>query len=273
MKFSVLMSVYRREQPAFLHECLQSLHAQTQPAHEIVVVLDGEITQDLQAALDEWRMRLPLKIVPLPHNVGLGKALNAGIEHCTHDYIFRMDSDDIAHPERFALQCAFLRQHPETDLLGGQIAEFDRHIPEDGSRMNMRRVPLTHADIVRFSQKRNPFNHMTVAYRKSSLHRVGGYRHHLWMEDYNLWLRMLAAGMQCANLPQTLVYARTGCGMIGRRKGWRYIHSEWQLYRLKRRLALQTPPAAFVCFAQRALPRLLPSALLQFLYNRLRQNP
>ena len=202
------MSVYRREQPAFLHECLQSLHVQTQPAHEIVVVLDGEITQDLQAALDEWRTRLPLKIVPLPQNVGLGKALNAGIEHCTHDYIFRMDSDDIAHPERFALQCAFLQQHPETDLLGGQIAEFDRHIPADSTRMNMRRVPLTHADIVRFSKKRNPFNHMTVAYRKSSLHRVGGYQHHLWMEDYNLWLRMLAAGMQCANLPQILVYAR-----------------------------------------------------------------
>ena len=61
--------------------------------------------------------------------------------------------------------------------------------------------------------------------------------------------------------------------MIGRRKGWQYIRSEWQLYRLKRRLALQTPLAAFGCFAQRALPRLLPSALLQSLYNRLRQNP
>ena len=174
MKFSVLMSVYRREQPAFLHECLQSLHAQTQPAHEIVVVLDGEITQDLQAALDEWRTRLPLKIVPLPHNVGLGKALNAGIEHCTHDYIFRMDSDDIAHPERFALQCAFLQQHPETDLLGGQIAEFDRYIPVDGSRMNMRRVPLTHADIVRFSKKRNPFNHKIILITKPKTNSTTG---------------------------------------------------------------------------------------------------
>ena len=114
MKFSVLMSVYRREQPAFLHECLQSLHAQTQPAHEIVVVLDGEITQDLQAALDEWRTRLPLKIVPLPQNVGLGKALNAGIEHCTHDYIFRMDSDDIAHGP---IECVFTRDE-ETGLTG-----------------------------------------------------------------------------------------------------------------------------------------------------------
>ena len=251
MKFSVLMSVYRREQPAFLHECLQSLHAQTQPAHEIVVVLDGEITQDLQAALDEWRMRLPLKIVPLPHNVGLGKALNAGIEHCTHDYIFRMDSEDIAHPERFALQCAFLQQHPETDLLGGQIAEFDRHIPADGTRMNMRRVPLTHADIVRFSQKRNPFNHMTVAYKKTAVQQAGGYQHHLYMEDYNLWLRMLAQGATAANLPQTLVHARTGNAMLQRRRGRAYVQSEWQLMQLKRQLRFQAALPAFATFVLR----------------------
>ena len=270
MNFTALLSLYIKESPDHLRQSLASLAAQTQPAAEILIVLDGAITPALEAVLAEFADRLPLNIIRLPENVGLGRALNHGVQHARHEWIFRMDTDDIAAPTRFADQCAYLAAHPQTALLGGQIAEF---ATTPGQSHASRQVPQTQPEILAYAKKRNPFNHMTVAYRKSSLHRVGGYQHHLWMEDYNLWLRMLAAGMQCANLPQILVYARTGRSMIGRRKGWQYIRSEWQLYRLKRRLALQTPPAAFVCFAQRALPRLLPSALLQSLYNRLRRNP
>jgi hypothetical protein len=48
-------------------------------------------------------------------------------------------------------------------------------------------VPTTHEDIKKFAQKRCPFNHMTVAYKKSVITELGGYQHHLFMEDYNLW--------------------------------------------------------------------------------------
>lgn len=262
------MSVYAREQPAFLHECLSSLHAQTVPADEIVIVLDGKIGADLHAVLDDWANTLPLHIVPLPENVGLGHALNHGLAHCSCDWVMRMDSDDIATPTRLAQQRDYLCRQPHIGLLGGQIAEFDG---QPAYSHAIRQVPLTHDEIVVYAKKRNPFNHMTIAYRKSLVQQAGGYRHHQAMEDYNLWLRMLAQGVQAANLPEILVHARTGNSMIVRRRGWAYVRSEWQLYRLKRQLGIQCRLPALLTLAQRALPRLLPAFLLQHLYIWLRK--
>ncbi|XXQ67754.1 glycosyltransferase [Neisseriaceae bacterium B1] len=267
MKFSVLMSVYEREQPEFLRECLASLVAQTRLADEIVVVLDGRLPKTLLDVLAEFQAALPLKIVPMTENVGLGLALNEGISHCSYEWIFRMDTDDIALPQRFEQQCAFLEQQPEIVLLGGQIVEF---LDNPNETTAARRVPFRLPEIVEFSKKRNPFNHMTVAYQKAAVQQVSGYVHHWYMEDYNLWLRMLAAGFQAANLSENLVAARTGAGMLGRRRGWAYIKSEWQLFELKRQLGLQTIFSGLLCFILRTLPRLLPEKILQKIYQIIR---
>ncbi len=268
MKFSVLISLYYREKPEFLRECLNSLRDQTRPADEIVMVFDGKITDELEQVVDEFKQYLPIQIFRLPENVGLGKALNYGIQHCSYEYIFRMDSDDIASPNRFELQAQYLIEHPEIALLGGQIAEFHT---DPNQAHDTRIVPQSHAEIVAFAKKRNPFNHMSVAYKKSAVQQAGGYQHHAFMEDYNLWLRMLAQGAQTANLPNILVYARTnGNAMLQRRRGRDYIHSEWQLYQLKRQLNIQSALSAKAVFVMRALPRLLPSTLLKNVYHSLR---
>lgn len=267
MKFSVLMSLYAREQPEFLRACLQSLQTQTRMADEIVVVLDGPLPESLWQVLRDFQMTLPLQLVPLPENMGLGRALNMGLMHCQFDWVFRMDTDDIALPQRFEKQCAFLKQHDDVVLLGGQIGEF----VDDATNITAaRRVPCTLPEIKKFAAKRNPFNHMTVAYRKDTVQNVGGYQHHWYMEDYNLWLRMLAADFQAANLSDDLVWARTGAGMLGRRRGWTYVQSEWQLFKLKRSLGIQPLFAACACFVLRALPRLLPESALQQIYRLMR---
>ena len=108
----------------------------------------------------------------LPKNLGLGKALNEGLKHCSHDWVFRMDTDDICVPERFAKQVAFIEQHPDTIIFGGQIAEFGENIQDIVAYRN---VPTEAQDIVKFTQKRCPFNHMTVAYQKSAVINCGGY--------------------------------------------------------------------------------------------------
>ena len=108
MKFSVLMSIYHREQPEFLRQCLQSLCAQTLAADEVVLVYDGLLTPQLEAVAKGFQAALPLKIVRLAENVGLGRALNEGLAHCSHDWVFRMDGDDICLPERFAFQAALV---------------------------------------------------------------------------------------------------------------------------------------------------------------------
>lgn len=268
MKFSVLMSLYHAEKPAFLQECLQSLQAQTWLADEIVMVFDGAISDELEQIVLAFQAALNIQIVRLPENVGLGKALNIGLNHCSHEYIFRMDSDDIAAPNRFALQAAYLQAHPEIALLGAQIAEFE-HNPAQAH--DTRFVPQTHEQITAFVKKRNPFNHMSVVYKKSAVQAAGGYQHHPFMEDYNLWLRMLAQGVQAANLPEILIYARTnGNAMLQRRRGWAYIRSEVQLFELKRQLNIQPAFSGCLMLILRSLPRLLPTTLLKNLYHSLR---
>lgn len=175
-----------------------------------------------------------------------------------------MDTDDICMPDRFEKQILFIKFNPEVVLFGGQVLEFESE-PND---MNvLKSVPVLYQDIKMFAQKRCPFNHMTVAYKKSIIEKMGGYQHHLFMEDYNLWLRVIGAGYKVANLIDVILYARVGNGMHARRKGYEYIKSEKQLLNLKKELKLQNPLYANMLFLIRSMFRLMPSALLGKIYN------
>lgn len=267
MNFSILLSLYHKEKPEYLYQCFESIWLQQllKPT-EVVLVLDGPVGGELTACIKKWQSKMGnvLKIIALPQNVGLGKALNEGLKHCTYDWVFRMDTDDICKPDRFEKQIKFIKKYPKVALFGGQILEFNDQ-PSDANILKS--VPVNHSDIVDTAQKRCPFNHMTVAYKKSVIQAVGGYQHHHFMEDYNLWLRVIAAGHQVANLPDVLLYARVGNGMHSRRKGYEYIKSEKQLLKLKKELKLQSPIHANILFLLRSSFRLLPSPLLGKIYN------
>ena len=108
--FSVLMSLYVKEKPAYLRECMESILRQTVLPREIVVVKDGPLTEELEAVLAEYVARDPdlYTIVPLETNRGLGLALAEGIQHCRYELVARMDTDDVCREDRFALQLALL---------------------------------------------------------------------------------------------------------------------------------------------------------------------
>ncbi|HDR1020846.1 TPA: glycosyltransferase [Pasteurella multocida] len=262
MKFSVLMSLYIKENPQYLRECFESLQAQTLPADEIVLVFDGPVTPELDAVVTEFEAVLPIKKVKLEKNRGLGKALNEGLLHCSYDWVFRMDTDDICVPTRFEQQINFIKQHPETVIVGGQIAEFGQTVDDIVSYRN---VPTDKEGIIKFTQKRCPFNHMTVAYQKSAVLACGGYED--LQEDYYLWIKLVASGKNVANLPEILVYARVGNGMVGRRRGIEQAKAEWRLFKLKYRLKMQGLLSGLFTFLLRSLPRLLPTSLLQIVYR------
>ena len=267
MNFSVLLSLYHKENPIALGQCFKSIWKdQSLKPSEIVLVLDGAIGAELTQGVQKWQQIIgkPLKVIPLSQNFGLGKALNKGLEHCSNEWIFRMDTDDICKPDRFEKQIQFIQSNPNVVVVGGQILEFDQ-TPNDLAVIKT--VPTTHEDIKKFAQKRCPFNHMTVAYKKSVITELGGYQHHLFMEDYNLWLRVIGAGYKVANLPDVILYARVGNGMHARRKGYEYIKSEKQLLKLKKELKLQSPIHANILFLLRSSFRLLPSSLLGKIYN------
>lgn len=265
--FSVLMSLYEKENPNNLDECLKSLFNQTRQANEIIVVLDGPITEQLHVILNEWVEFLPLSIVSLPNNVGLGNALNIGMESCNYNLIARMDTDDICVPNRFELQLAKFKECPDLCILGGAISEFECDI---SNTTGVRMVPVLHEDIMKYANFKNPFNHMTVMFKKGEILQAGGYMHHHFMEDYNLWLRVLSNGKAVGNLPDVLVYARTGNAMLNRRRGFNYISSEFILAKLKYRLGFQSILSASGVLLMRSLPRILPIYIFRKIYSLMR---
>ena len=98
------MSVYYKENPIYLKEAIESIYdKQILKPTEIVLVEDGKLTEELYQEINRQKKKLKdiLKIVRLEKNSGLGKALNIGVLNCTNELIARMDSDDIAYPNRF----------------------------------------------------------------------------------------------------------------------------------------------------------------------------
>lgn len=230
MKYSVLMSVYKNDSPDFLKIALESIYEkQTRKPDEIVVVFDGPLTEELHAVLDRFAEGKEeiVRYYPQEINRGLGEALRIGSERCTGDYIFRMDSDDVSDSLRFEKQIAYVEAHPEVDVLGTDIAEFNES--PDEPDMRKRVCPAEHTDIVHMGKKRNPMNHVTVCMKRSALEKCGGYETLLLLEDYYLWLKMIAAGCTLANINESLVYVRVGNGFDSKRgskdriRGWKTL--------------------------------------------------
>lgn len=216
------MSVYKKEKAEYLKLALDSVINQTLKPDEIVLVQDGELTEELYAVIEKYKQKYPaiFKTYALKQNQGLGKALNFGMDKCSNELIARMDTDDIADPNRFELQIQEFIKDKELTLCGGQIAEFADNPIEI---TDYRNVPLTHNEILIFVKKRNSFNHMTVMFKKQAVQSVGGYQHMPYFEDYWLWARMLKAGYKTKNIDNVLVKVRAGQDMIARRGGWEYV--------------------------------------------------
>lgn len=216
MKYSIVMSVYGQDRPEWFEQALQSLLDQTVASSDIVIVADGPLTPQLDAVLHQYVNGKTISLIRLRINQGLGNALNVGIKQAKNELIGRMDSDDIAAPNRFELQIAEFCQNPQLDILGGQIAEFVDSIDKI---VAYRKVPTTHHQIQQFARRRSPFNHPTVMFRKSTIQRLGGYdASAIRIEDYDLWLRALANGATCANIDAVLLYYRSTTDAMKRRK-------------------------------------------------------
>ena len=228
MKISVLMSVYYKEDPEYFYDALKSVVNQTLKPDEIVLVKDGALTMELEKVIDEYQSRHPglFKIHPLEKNMGLGIALREGVKVCSNQLIARMDTDDICIYERFDKQVCKFKEDPDLDLLGTYAEEF---LGSPKNVMGFRLLPTDDESIREYSKRRNPFNHMTVMFKKNAVLEAGNYSLSLWNEDYHLWARMLMNGAKAANIPEHLVLVRAGKDMFKRRGGIRYAISDLRL--------------------------------------------
>lgn len=268
MKFSVLMSVYAKERPDYLDVALRSvLVDQTLKPSELVLVEDGPLPAELHAVIERYKSaRHPIVSVRLEENVGLGRALNAGLERCRHEWVARMDSDDISTPDRFAKQVEIIERYPDLDAVSACLYEFSGN---PGHIVAEKRLPETPDEIRRYAYTRSPLNHPVAIFRKSSVLASGGYRHFPGMEDYYLWGRMLHAGFRLYNLPDCLLYFRTSDDMYRRRGGIAYLRNEIRLQREFYRMGFISARQSVSNIVVRTIFRIFPNWLRGLLYRRL----
>ncbi|MCD8356308.1 MAG: glycosyltransferase [Clostridia bacterium] len=221
-KYSVLMSVYYKENPGFFRQAVRSMLAQTVPPDDFVIVCDGCLTQELDRAIAEFEKDTGelFQIVRLPKNGGLGKALRTGITYCKYNLVARMDTDDIAVPVRMERQLRLILDNPDIGAVGGQIAEFSS-APKP-TVTGYRIVPNTADGVKKRIASQNPMNHMTVLLRKDMVLKAGNYVDFPMFEDYHLWARMTAKGFLLMNDDSICVFARVD-GMHQRRGGLKYF--------------------------------------------------
>jgi len=220
MPFSVLMSVYHKDNPQWLKQAIDSVLNNTIKPNQIVLVVDGQISNELEQVLTEYKDNLD--ILRLEKNSGLGIALQQGLLKCKYPLVARMDSDDISLPNRFELQLKEFENNPNLAIVGGYIQEFDSQTNE---KTSIRKVPLFDNQIKQYIKTRSPFNHPTVMFKKEDILKVGNYQTFYQMEDYYLWARLVKANYQMKNIPEILLNFRTDKNMFARRGSYKYFKS------------------------------------------------
>lgn len=265
--FSVLISIYYKEHPDHLKQCFNSLFSQTSLPNEIILIKDGPLTPQLNNIITEYASKHPIfKIVALNQNKGLGEALNEGLKHCTYDLIARMDTDDIALPNRFKKQVNFMRNHPEIDACSAWIDEF---IDSPNNIISRRTLPETPEELYKFGKSRNPLNHPAVMFRKRAVIKAGGYQHFPLFEDYYLWVRMIMNGSKLYNLQEPLLYFRSSKEMYKRRGGLKYALTEIKFQILLHKIGYISLYQMLKNCCTRFIARIIPNQLRGFLYKRI----
>ncbi len=223
-KFSVAMSVYKKDNPKFLRIALDSICNQSCQPSEIYLVIDGPIGKSLMDIINEYKNKYDFFMIhQLPENKGLGVALKIAVENCKYDLVARMDSDDICAPGRFYKQLKAHKDFP-ADVIGGWVLGFDASF--NNSEFSLGKKKLTNESLYKELKHKSPMSHVTVMFRKSSILKAGNYKDLFYHEDYYLWARMMNNGFIFRNIPEYLVYVRFGREQAKRHGGFRYFKSE-----------------------------------------------
>ena len=263
----VLMSLYSGSSPADVNVALGSLWAQSQPADQVIVVEDGPLPPALMQMLDKHASEHPeLQRVRLPQNRGLGVALQAGLNVVSTEFVARLDSDDVADPTRLEKQTQFLAEHPDIAVVGTAVVEFDdARFQATGdvllTRTKVRSLAHTHEDLVRYARMNSPLNHPSIMARTAALKAVGGYRDVHYMEDYDLWARLITAGYRLHSMAEPLTFFRTSAAQVQRRRK-KMFAAECQMQRNLVAYGLISRPRAMANVIIRSAYRAIPTSLL-----------
>ena len=201
--------------PSQLVETLDSLLGQTLRAGCCHLIQNGDVSDELLEVIDGYANKYAEFEKTYVEKKGLAAALNSSLSRCTTIYYARMDSDDIAMPQRFERQVNYLEAHGNVDILGGWAKEFSTS--EGIEKAVLKRMPVEQQEMRNWFHYRNPFIHSTIVFRTKVFQNIGYYNEsYLTDQDLELWGRAINANVKLANLPEVFIYFRTD-NVIGRR--------------------------------------------------------
>ena len=264
---SVLISVYKSEKPCYLDSSLESvIKNQTLKPNNVIIVEDGPLTTGLYDVISKWcnNPDVPITIIKNEVNMGLTKSLNRGLEYVNTDLVARMDSDDMARPNRFELQVKFFNENPNIDILGGAIHEID----ENGNDLCDRYYPLDHESVCKSICKANPIAHPTVMIRKRVFDSGLKYNERFRTnQDLALWFDCILAGYKLANLRNEILLFRRQSSVYKRRKKKKNLWREFYIYcdGIFRLNGIFTIKYAYPIM--RLCLKLLPTPIVKWAYN------
>jgi GT2 family glycosyltransferase len=202
-RISVAMSVYNTA--PYLALAIESILGQSEPDFEFLIVNDGS-TDGSGAIIDSFAAA-DARIRPIhQENRGLVASLNRLVEEARAPIVARMDADDIALPERFARQLAFLEANPDHGVVGAWAACIDeKGAPRPEACPDH---PTSHEAFLEKLETGPLLCHPAVMMRREVVRAAGGYhRAYRHCEDYDLWLRLSERTKICS-LPERLILYR-----------------------------------------------------------------
>lgn len=229
MTLSVIISVYQTENPKYFEEALKSIwDDQTRKPEQIVLVEDGPLTEGLYNVVNTWKEKLgdALCVCQNETNLGLTKSLNIALDHVTSDLVARMDSDDRSDARRFERQEAYLESHPDVNIVGGALQEFD----ETHECLNIRQYPQTHEEVKKYIMKACPLAHPSVMMRMKMFRESLRYDERYRMsQDIQLWFDAILKGYHIGNIPEVVLYFRRE-GNVFKRRSRVKAKNEFKIY-------------------------------------------
>ena len=210
MNYSVLMSVYAKDNPGYLALAIDSMLNQTAKPEQFVIVQDGLLPESIDRVICKYKSNQPelFTIIKLETNGGLANALNIGLQACRNELVARMDADDISLPKRCEKELKKFSENPDLVICGCNIDEF-YDIPQNVKTSRV--VPAEYKDILRFMRRRQPFNHPTVIYKKSKV--IEALYLYRTNED-NYKRRKSWVNTKSALYVYTLHFTRKGCSVL-----------------------------------------------------------
>lgn len=263
--YSVLMSIYKNEKPVFLIQALDSMLNQTVSPSEIVMVKDGPLTRELEDVLSDYDSEHSglFKFISYDENHGLGYALRQGMLACSNEIVARMDTDDVARPDRMEKQLAAIGKG--LDMVGSDVVEF---VESPDKPIASTDLPKGMEAISAYSKRRNPFRHPPMTFRKSKVLEAGNYSSEfLYFEDWDLFNRMLACGCQADNLSEPLVAMRVSDDFYSRRGGSQYLKYAKAFKRAQLERGYFTKRDYICSYLPHAIVCLMPNSIRALIYR------